>query len=297
MNESLATNGTSTSKSEVNCSQVTGVAVKRKAGRPRKDKSAIKGSDKNQNSHLATNGQAVVASGTVSLSQTEILRTTENSDGRVLESAKSENNAAPRRTSTRVRTPRKDIHVYEDEDETEKKRERKGSKRKQSENDAGASNKNAPKKRGRKPKSASAENVIDDSVKDSNCIKTPGKKGGKKRKCDTAIGNADAVVNDLDKGRGKDGHRDANGDNDNVDDENDDVCEDNAENDIDNEDGDNEIDEDDDDDDDDDKDDNDDDDEWSDSPKSSSKKKTSQPVKKAGTDYSLLIHLLLAILN
>ena len=215
--------------------------AKRKRGRPRKSADHSAKVKKDENFHLASSGQSEVASETISLSQ--------NSNVCAL-NASSENSANARRTSTRVRTPRKNIFVYDDTAEMEK--EHKGLKRKR-DSETIASNKNNPKKRGRPRKNDSAGNVIGDSVGDSSYIKTSGKKRGRKRKID--IGN----VND-----------------DNVDDEND-VEKNNVESDVDDVDDDN-----DDNDDDDIEDDDDNDDEWKDSRKPSATKKKLSQVKNTG---------------
>ena len=168
---STEANEVRTSQNGEICTPGTGV-MKKKRGRPRKNADHSTKVDKNENSHLTSNGQVKVP-----------------------------NNVTPRRTSTRVRTPRKDIYVYTDaEIEVES----------EDENETSASDKSIPKKRGRKPKNASAENVIDESVESSNCGKTAEKKPGRKRK-------REAVV---------------------IDDENDDVKKDNAKNNVDNEDDD-----------------------------------------------------------
>ena len=93
-----------------------------------------------------------------------------------------------------MRTPRIDIDLYNDTEENKRKRKRVKS--------------NTPKKKGRKPKPASDENVNDDSVRDSDFVKRPGKKPGRKRKRNTAgnechIGrgteeNADGISDNVD---------------------------------------------------------------------------------------------------
>lgn len=152
MDESSATNEAKTSESEVNQTQAT-VVTERKRGRPRKV-------DKSKNFHTTANGHGKATSGTLSPSQTEILKTADNSEGRKLDNASSDNTVTPRRASTRVRTPRKNINMYDDA--AENKRKRKGMKRKGSSQTS--ANKNTRKKRGRKPKIATDENVMDDNV-------------------------------------------------------------------------------------------------------------------------------------
>ena len=251
-NEHSVTNKARTSENEVKSTPGTGV-IKKKRGRPRKSADQSAKVDKNEISHLPSNGQVEVSSDSIppskssdgcildntssentekSSTEANEARTSQNGEictpgtgvmkkkrGRPRKNAdhstkvdKNENltsngqvkvpkNVTPRRTSTRVRTPRKDIYVYTDaEIEVESEEE----------NETSASDKSIPKKRGRKPKNASAENVIGDSVESSNCGKTAEKKPGRKRK-------REAVV---------------------VDNENDEVKKDNAENDVDDEDDD-----------------------------------------------------------
>lgn len=170
-NTEKSSNEARTSQNGEICTLGTGV-MKKKRGRPRKNADHSTKVDKNENSHLTSNGQVKVPI-----------------------------NVTPKRTSTRVRTPRKDIYVYNDaEIEVES----------EDENETSASSKSIPKKRGRKPKNVSAENVNGDSVESSTCGKTPEKKRGRKRKRETVV----------------------------IDDENDDVKKDNAENDVDGEDDD-----------------------------------------------------------
>ena len=185
VNESSATNGSKRSESEVNPEQAK-VVTKKKRGRPRK-------ADQSKNSPLTANGQREVISGTLSLSQT-VINTVDNPEDRRLDNASSDNTVTPRRASTRVRTPRIDIDLYNDAEENKRKRKRVKS--------------NTPKKKGRKPKPASDENVNDDSVRDSDFVKRPGKKPGRKRKRNTAgnechIGrgteeNADGISDNVD---------------------------------------------------------------------------------------------------
>ena len=273
-NESPATNEMRTSnESEGNLTLSTGI-VKRKRGRPRKNADNSAKSGNSINSVLTANNQVEMSGATLSPSA-EIIKTTENS------------NVYGRRTSTRLRTPRKNIFSYE-EDTTKSKRKRK------EDNEIVVSS-NPPKKRGRKPKTATAENVMEGS----NSVKTPVKKRGRKRKCDTATNDADVVAIDLEKARGKekDGAELDNGKNDThdgdvaneVEVENDDSDdEDNDDNDSTDQDSD---------DDDDDDDDNDDGDEWKGSRKLNSTKKKATRVKTSGTVYCLFNYYFLYYLN
>ncbi|XP_078383738.1 uncharacterized protein LOC144666216 isoform X2 [Oculina patagonica] len=237
--EKKSTNEERTSKSEGNDTQATDVTKKKRGpGRPRKSCDHSAEVKKDANSHLTLNGQGEVAGETISSSQ--------NSDGCALDNTSSEKSVVPRRTSTRVRTPRKDIFVYDESAEIE--RDGKQLKRKE------VSNKNTPKKRGRPRKSTPAENVIGDSVGDTNCAKAPGKKRGRKRKCDIVVGSDNVddenKVDDVDN-------------DDNDDDDDDDVEEEEEEEEVDD-------------------DDDDDDDEWKDYRKPSSTKKKMPQDKKTG---------------
>ena len=205
--ENSAGNGTKTSENEVNQTQAK-VVTKRKRGRPRKADQII-------NSPLAANGQGEVISGTLSLSQT-VINTGDNPEGRKLDNESSDSTVTPRRASTRVRTPRINLNLYDDAEENKRKRKRVKS--------------DTPKKRGRKPKIVSDENAIDDSVRDSDYERTHGKKPGRKQKSDTAENECDIHVGTGTK-------ENVGGNSDNVDDENEDVHDDNAEN-VDNEDDD-----------------------------------------------------------
>jgi len=205
VNENSATNGAKASESEVNQTQAA-VVTKRKRGRPRR-------ADQIKHSPSAVNGQGEVISGTLSLSQ-PVINTADNPEGRKLDNASSDSTVTPRRASTRVRTPRINLNLYDDTEENKRKHKR--------------VKRNTPKKRGRKPKIVSDENAIDDSVRDSDCEKTHGKKPEKKPNSDTA-GN-ECVI-----GRGTKENVDGNSDN--VDDENSNVHDDNAAN-VDNEDDD-----------------------------------------------------------
>ncbi|RMX60409.1 hypothetical protein pdam_00017117 [Pocillopora damicornis] len=112
--------------------------IKRKRGRPKKNTDT---SAKNNNSVTFDSTEMNKdASETLSPS-VELPKKGENSDG------------TGRRTSTRVRTPRKNTFVYEEEDTTKNKR---GNKRRKEDSEAGVSD-NTPKKRGRKPKSSLVE--------------------------------------------------------------------------------------------------------------------------------------------
>lgn len=185
INESSAANGLKRTESEVNPEQAK-VVTKKKRGRPRK-------ADQSKDSPLTANDQREVISGTLSLSQT-VISTADNPEDRRLDNASSDNTVTPRRASTRVRTPRINIDLYNDAEENKRKRKRVKS--------------NTPKKKGRKPKLASDENVNDDSVRDSNFVKRPRKKSGRKRKNNTAgnechIGrgteeNADGISDNVD---------------------------------------------------------------------------------------------------
>ena len=190
MNESSAINGAKTSESEVNPNQAT-VVTKRKRGRPRK-------ADQSKNSSLAANGQGEVISETLSLSQT-VINIADNPEGRKLDNESPDNTVTPRRASTRVRTPRININLYDDAEEDKRKTKR--------------VKRNTPKKRGRKPKLASNENVKQNE-------KTHVKKPGRKQR-------SDAAGNECDIGRGTKENVDDNSDN--IDDENDDIHDDNAE--------------------------------------------------------------------
>ena len=179
--------------------------TKRKRGRPKK-------ADQIENSPLASaNGLEEVISGT----QT-VINPADNPEAVKLDNATSDNTVTPRRASTRVRTPRKNLNLYDDAEENKRKRKR--------------VKRNGQKKRGRKPKIVCDGSVIDDSVRDSDCEKTHGKKPARKQKSNTA-------GNECDRGRGTNENVDGNSDN--ADDENDDDAEnvDNEENDNDDEDG------------------------------------------------------------
>ncbi|PFX15738.1 General transcription factor 3C polypeptide 2 [Stylophora pistillata] len=139
--------------------------VKKKRGRPRKNTDT---SAKSNNSATSDLTERKRVAGEISSPSVEIPKKTENSDG------------TERRTSTRVRTPRKDIFVYEEEDTTESKRGNKQLKRKEN-SETGVSD-HKPKKRGRKPKSLVVENVTEGC----NILVVSGKKRGRKRKGDTA---------------------------------------------------------------------------------------------------------------
>ena len=203
MTKSSATNGVKARESEVSQTQAT-VVTKRKRGRPKR-------ADQVENSPLASaNCQEEVISG----NQT-VISTADNPEAIKLDNATSNNTVTPRRASTRVRTPRINLNLYDDAEENKRKRKRVKI--------------NGQKKRGRKPKIVCDENVIDDSVRDSDCEKTLGKKPARKQKSNTA-------GNKCDIGRGTNENVDGNSDN--ADDENDDVQEDDAEN-VDNEENDN----------------------------------------------------------
>ena len=149
--------------------------IKRKRGRPKKNTDA---SAKNNNSVTFDSAEMNKdASGTLSPSL-ELPKKGENSDG------------TGRRTSTRVRTPRKNTFVYEEEDTTKNKR---GNKRMKEDSEAGVSD-NTPKKRGRKPKSSLVES--------RNVIKGTCKKHGRKRKGDIASYESDVVNVGNEKVRG-----------------------------------------------------------------------------------------------
>ena len=149
--------------------------VKRKRGRPKKNTDT---SAKNNNSvTFDLTEMNKDASKTLSPS-VELPKKGENSDG------------TGRRTSTRVRTPRKNTFVYEEEDTTKNKR---GNKRRKEDSEAGVSD-NTPKKRGRKPKSSLVES--------RNVIEGPCKKHGRKRKGDTASYESDVVNVGNEKVRG-----------------------------------------------------------------------------------------------
>ena len=149
--------------------------IKRKRGRPKKNTDT---SAKNNNSVTFDSTEMNKdASETLSPS-VELPKKGENSDG------------TGRRTSTRVRTPRKNTFVYEEEDTTKNKR---GNKRRKEDSEAGVSD-NTPKKRGRKPKSSLVES--------RNVIEGPCKKHGRKRKGDTASYESDVVNVGNEKVRG-----------------------------------------------------------------------------------------------
>ena len=126
----------------------------------------------------------------------------------------------PRRTSTRVRTPRQNLYIYEDTKKSESlpsTSRRRGLKRKVSygdeseeESEDDASNKRTsktPNKRGRKPNRTSSKNN-GESLQDSsnvNLSKTHEKKRGRKRKNvvqDSAVNNG---INDDKEKDGEDG--------------------------------------------------------------------------------------------
>lgn len=212
VDDSSATYGVKASESEVNQTQTT-VVTKRKRGRPKK-------ADQIKDSLLdSTNGYGQVIGGTET-----VINTTDNPEAIKLDNASLLGNTAviPRRASTRVRTPRKNLNLCDDTEENKRKRKRVNS------------NTGSTKKRGRKPKVVCDENVIDDFVRGSDCEKTHLKKPARKQKIHTA-------GNECDIGGGT--NKIVVGSSDNADDENDDVQEgdvenvDNEENDDDNEDG------------------------------------------------------------
>lgn len=149
--------------------------VKRKRGRPKKNTDT---SAKNNNSVTFDSTEMNKDTSETLSPSVELLKKGENSDG------------TGRRTSTRVRTPRKNTFVYEEEDTTKNKR---GNKRRKEDSEAGVSD-NTPKKRGRKPKSSLVES--------RNVIEGPCKKHGRKRKGDTASYESDVVNVGNEKVRG-----------------------------------------------------------------------------------------------
>jgi len=164
VDESSTTNGGNASESDVIQTEAT-VVTKRKRGRPRK-------AEQIDNTPFTANGQEEVISETLSLTQA-VINTADNPEGTKLDNVSSDNTITPRRASTRVRTPRINLNLYDHEAE-ENKRKHKRVKG------------NTPKKRGRKPKIVSDENVMDDSVRDSDCEKTHEKKPRKKPSSVTA---------------------------------------------------------------------------------------------------------------
>ena len=196
MNESSFTNGGKASESGVNQLEAT-VVTKRKRGRPRK-------SDQIKSSPLTANGQGEVINETLSLSQAVInTADTRNPEGAKLDNASSDITVTPRRASTRVRTPRINLNLYDDAEENKRKHKR--------------VKRNTPNKKGRKPKVVSGENGMDDSVRDSDYEKIHGMEPSKKPNSDTAGNECDI---------GRETKENVDGNSDNVDDEEDDDDED-----------------------------------------------------------------------
>ena len=115
MDDSSATYGVKASESEVNQTQTT-VVTKRKRGRPKK-------ADQIKDSLLdSTNGYGQVIGGTET-----VINTTDNPEAAIkLDNASLLGNTAviPRRASTRVRTPRKNLNLCDDTEENKRKRKR-----------------------------------------------------------------------------------------------------------------------------------------------------------------------------